>query len=68
MSDPTLGPPIVRYEDKITLRDRFAMAALTGLIFDSAIEQQLTDEVASKLYAKFAFMIANAMLVERNRE
>ena len=54
-----------------SLRDRFAMAALTGLTGSEAIVDQGcgkdSDKKAAKLYAEAAYLIADAMLTERQR-
>ena len=41
------------------LRDRFAIAALTGLISDAAEDMSFND------YAQIAYVIADSMLAER---
>lgn len=51
-------------EDKVSLRDRFAMAVLTGLI--TAAHKWDFDKTEE--YAKCAYIYADAMLAERKKE
>ena len=52
-------PPI----DKITLRDYFAAAAMQGLLTSEIVENYSNKQVAN-----IAYMVADAMLEERQRE
>ena len=53
---------VVRDEEGMDLRDYFAAAALTGLAASAK------GQVESDVYAKGAYLIADAMLKERNRD
>jgi len=46
----------------ITLRDHFAMAAMTGLLADANAPCQFADE-----WAKYAYLMADAMMKEREK-
>ena len=51
--------------DGATLRDRFAMAAMTGIL--SADKSMRTDGSSRRLLTHEAYAIADAMLSERNK-
>ena len=52
-------PPI----DKITLRDYFAAAAMQGLL-----TSEIVGDYSNKHVANIAYMVADAMLEERERD
>ena len=52
-------PPI----DKITLRDYFAAAAMQGLL-----TSEIVGDYSNKHVANIAYMVADAMLEERQRD
>jgi hypothetical protein len=56
-----LFSPGAQASDSVGLRDQFAMAALTGLLAESAATQNLVYEVSR------AWQIADAMLAARNK-
>jgi hypothetical protein len=49
--------------DQITLRDYFAAAAMQGLLTSEIVEEYSNTHVAN-----IAYMVADAMLEERNRD
>jgi hypothetical protein len=49
--------------DQITLRDYFAAAAMQGLLTSEIVEEYSNTHVAN-----IAYMVADAMIEERNRD
>lgn len=64
--DEQLARIAEKYQSHPDLRDRFAMAALNGIIGN--ILEQNDDASAARLTAKSAYLIADAMLAERQRK
>ncbi len=63
MTDPlglTAPAPTWRVTEPLTLRDQFAMAALTGIVANDR-----DDECAGEWVAKRAYHLADAMLTAR---
>jgi hypothetical protein len=52
--------------EELTVRDRFAMAALNGLMRTVTMPDRLR-EIDIQILASRAYQIANAMLTEKNK-
>lgn len=56
-------------QESVTLRDQFAMAALTGLVGSKHLEDMdLTGADRSRLTADASFFLADAMLKQREQK
>ena len=55
----------IKYEEK-SLRDEIAMVALTGLLANSNADYTTLNEDSPKKFAEDAYLLADAMLEERD--